>query len=275
LIVQVHATEFDRAGGGDGNPLIHDIEYNGLMAADRIIAVSKLTKDLIVKKYAIPADKIEVVHNALPREELESISIEGDNYRYLDFMREQGYMIISTLTRLTIQKGLTYLLEAFKKAVSIYPKMILVVAGDGDQRDELLELTASLGLTDKVVFTGFVRGTKKREAYAASDVFVMSSVSEPFGITALEAAAHDTAVVITKQSGVSERLNNTLKYDFWDTHRLADDLINLALSPALQNSLKDNVAQEYDRYDWGHVAEKFVLEYTSASRNLRRGAAYA
>ncbi|MCL1929789.1 glycosyltransferase family 4 protein [Candidatus Saccharibacteria bacterium] len=277
LVVQVHATEFDRAGGGDGNPLIHDIEYQGLMMADRIIAVSKLTKDLIVKKYSIPSDKIEVVHNALAREELEKVEVEGDNYRYLDFMRERGYMIVTIGgTRHTIQKGLTFLLEGFKKALDIYPKMILVMSGDGEQRDELLERTASLGITENVVFTGFVRGAKWRELYMQGDVFVMSSVSEPFGLTALEAAAHNTALVLTKQSGVAEQINSVLKYDFWDTDRLADDLVNLALSPALQDSLKENVAGEYIKYNWGHAADKFMRQYTSASHGARqRGAAYA
>jgi glycosyltransferase involved in cell wall biosynthesis len=276
LIVQVHATEFDRAGGGNGNPLIHEIEYQGLMMADRIIAVSQLTKNIIVKKYQIPADKIEVVHNAISREEIEKTPVEGDNYRYLDFMRSQGYMIVSTLTRLTVQKGLTYLLEAFKKAIDIYPKMILVIAGDGEQRNELLELTASLGIVDKVVYTGFVRGSKNREVYAESDVFVMSSVSEPFGLTALEAAAHDTALVLTRQSGVAEQIHNVLLYDFWDTNRLADDLVNLALSPALQSSLRENVAQEYSRYNWGHAAERFMREYANvAKRGVQREAVYA
>ena len=275
LIVQVHATEFDRAGGGDGNPLIHDIEYNGLLMADRIVAVSQLTKDLITKKYKIPSDKIEVVHNALSREEIDSKPVEGDNYRYLDFMREQGYMIVSIGgTRLTVQKGLTYLLKGFKKALTIYPKMILALSSDGEQRDELMELTASLGITDKVICTGFIRGAVWRELYIATDVFVMSSISEPFGLAALEAAAQDTALVLTKQSGVAELLHNALKYDFWDTDRLADDLVNLALSPALRNSLKENVALEYAKYDWEHAAKKFMREYTNLSHNLREGAAY-
>ena len=275
LIVQVHATEFDRSGGGDGNPLIHEIEYNGLMMADRIVAVSNLTKDLIVKKYQIPVEKIEVVHNAISREELEKTPIEGDNYRYLDLMRAQGYMVVSALTRFTIQKGLTYLLKGFKKALAIYPKMILVLAGDGEQRNELLELAASLGISENVVFTGFVRGTQNREVYAMSDVFVMSSVSEPFGLTALEAAAHDTALILTKQSGVAEQIRNTLTYDFWDINRLADDLVNVALSPALQSSLRRNVGQEYLKYNWGHAAEKFMREYSSARAFGHKGASYA
>jgi glycosyltransferase involved in cell wall biosynthesis len=276
LIVQVHATEFDRAGGGDGNPLIHEIEYNGLMMADRIIAVSKLTKDLIVKKYAIPADKIEVVHNSLAHDEFEKTPVDGDNYNYVQFMKSLGYMIVGIGgTRLTVQKGLTFLLQGFKKALDIYPKMILVLSGDGEQRNELLEMIASLGITENVVLTGFVRGAKWREVYLEADVFVMSSVSEPFGITALEAAATDTAVVLTKQSGVAEQLHNVLLYDFWDTDRLADDLINLALSPALQNSLKENVAKEFTKYSWGHAADKFIREYSNAARDVRGGVVYA
>jgi glycosyltransferase involved in cell wall biosynthesis len=264
LIVQVHATEFDRAGGGLGNPLIHEIEEQGLMMADRIIAVSKLTKNLIVKNYNIPPDKIEVIHNAVSRDELEKHPITNDNYRYLQFMRSQGYMIVANVGRLTIQKGLPFLLEAAQKALAMYPKMIFVLAGDGEQRNELFELAASYGIVDKVVFTGFVRGSQWREIFAEADVFVMSSVSEPFGLTALEAAAHGNALIVTKQSGVAERLRNILLYDFWDTNRLADELINLAISPALLETLQNEAANEFNKYSWEEAAELFEREYARA-----------
>jgi glycosyltransferase involved in cell wall biosynthesis len=271
LIVQVHATEFDRAGGGRGDPLIHEIEEQGLLMADRIIAVSKMTKDLIVKHYHIPADKIEVIHNAVSRDELEKHPITNDNYQYLQFMKSQGYMIVANIGRLTIQKGLPFLMEAAQKALAMYPKMIFVIAGDGEQRDELFEMVAGYGIVDKVIFTGFVRGSKWREIFVEADVFVMSSVSEPFGLTALEAAAHNDALIITKQSGVSERLRNILLYDFWDTNRLADELVNLAISPALLGTLQTEAAREFDNYSWEEAAGLFEREYARAAR----GGAYA
>jgi len=130
----------------------------------------------------------------------------------------------------------------------------LLLAGDGEQRDELIELSAELGISDKVFFTGFVRGKQWRDAYSVSDVFVMSSVSEPFGLTALEAAHHDNALIISKQSGVGEVLNSVLRYDFWDEDRLADQLVGLAISEALVYELRSGVAGEYSRISWKDVA---------------------
>ena len=138
-----------------------------------------------------------------------------------------------TLTRFTVQKGLTYLLEAFARASQKNPKMALILVGDGEQRNELIEKTAELGISEKVFFTGFLRGERWRDAYSISDVFVMSSVNEPFGLTALEAAHFNNALIISKQSGVSEVLKNILRYDFWDTHKISKpslSCINLSFS---------------------------------------------
>ncbi len=269
LIVHVHATEFDRAGGADGNPLVHDIEYNGLMMADRIIAVSNITKNIIISKYGIPADKIEVVHNAIDLD-----SFDGDyeydrrTYNYLEALKSEGYTIVSTVTRFTVQKGLDQLVRAFAKATEKYDKLALLLAGDGEQRNELIELAASFGIADKVFFTGFVRGKQLRDAYSVSDVFVMSSVSEPFGLTALEAAHHGNALIISKTSGVGEVLHSIFRYDFWDINRLADQLVGIATSSALQSSLKDNIKQEYSRFSWNDVAERCLSTYRAARERV-------
>lgn len=148
-------------------------------------------------------------------------------------------------------------------AISRYEKLAFLFAGDGEQRDELLALAAKYGISDRVFFTGFVRGKQWRDAYIVSDVFVMSSVSEPFGLTALEAAHHDTALIITNQSGVGEVLSSIFRYDFWDTYRLADQLVGIATSPALKSSLKTNVKREYARLSWQEVAEKCIRIYES------------
>lgn len=259
LIAHVHATEFDRVAHGSGNPLIHEIELHGLLAADQIIAVSETTKRIIVERYQIPADKIDVIHNST--EELPANILDAHLYTYLNTMKDEGYLVVATLGRLTIQKGLTYFLRAAAEASSRFERFIFVVGGDGDQRDELIAMSAELGIADKVVFTGFVRGKAWRDIYSLADVFVMSSVSEPFGLTALEAAQHNTAIALTKQSGVGEVLSSVLRYDYWDTTRLADQLVNLATSESLRDELASDVTIELAHMSWSKVATRFMEQY--------------
>lgn len=271
LVVHVHATEFDRAGGASGNPIVHEIEYQGLLMADRIFAVSGITKKIIVEKYGIPADKVEVVHNAFDPESMnDGYKYDQRTYQYLEGLKAEGYTILSAITRLTVQKGLTNLIEAMAKAVQKYDKIALLLAGSGEQRDELIALAADYGISDKVFFTGFVRGKQWRDAYSVSDVFVLSSISEPFGLTALEAAHHGNALIVTRQSGVGEVLNSVLRYDFWDTNRLADQIVGVATSQSLQDSLKSNVLHEYGRISWQDVALKCISQYNHSA--VRQGA---
>ncbi|MDB5161790.1 MAG: putative Glycosyl transferase, group 1 family [Candidatus Saccharibacteria bacterium] len=262
LIVHVHATEFDRAGGNRGNPIVHEIEYQGLMVADRILAVSEITRQIIIEKYGIPADKVEVVHNAIDVTSFDDgYEYDRRTYKYLEGLKSEGYTIISAVTRFTIQKGLEYLVRAFAKANEKNDRIALLLAGDGEQRDELITLASELGVSDKVFFTGFVRGKQWRDAYSVSDIFVLSSVSEPFGLTALEAAHHDTALILTKQSGVAEVLSSIFRYDFWDIDRLADQIVGIATSDSLRNSLKENVTYEYAKLSWHDVAKTCMNIY--------------
>jgi len=262
LIVHVHATEYDRAGGSYGNPVVREIEYQGLVIADRIIAVSDITKKVIVEQYGIDADKVEVMHNAIDVESFnDGYAYDQRTYRYLEGLRAEGYTIITAVTRLTIQKGLEYLVRATAKASEKYDRLALLLAGDGEQRDELVELASRLGISDKIFFTGFVRGKQWRDAFSVSDVFVLSSVSEPFGLTALEAAHHGNALILTKQAGVGEVLHSTFKYDFWDIDRLADQIVGIATSSALRDSLRDNVAQEYAQVSWQDIAKRCMKLY--------------
>lgn len=264
LIVHVHATEFDRAGGHAGNSIVHEIEYQGLIMADRIFAVSEATKQIIVEKYSIPAEKIEVVYNAIDTSSFdEAYQYDERTYRYLEGLKAEGYTIVSAVTRLTIQKGLGNLVRAVAMASEKYDRIALLLAGDGEQRDELIALVADLGISDKIFFAGFVRGKQWRDAYSVSDVFVLSSISEPFGLTALEAAHHNTALIITKQSGVGEVLGSIFRYDFWDIERLADQLVGIATSPALKESLRTNVGREYARISWHDIAQQCINGYCS------------
>ncbi len=260
LIAHIHATEYDRAGGKSGNPIIHDIEQTGLLMADRIIAISKLQRDLIAERYDIPKDKIEIVHNTIDYTDFAE-EVDGETYRYAKRMQDEGYCVVSVMNRLTVQKGLAHFMRAAAKASHRLGRFVFIIGGDGEQRDELIELSAELGIADKVLFAGFVRGKQWRDIFAVSDVFVMSSVSEPFGITALEAAAHNCATIITKQSGAGEVIINGFKYDYWDEDRLADILINLASSSALTSHLKANALEEIRGKSWQDAASRFIDQY--------------
>ncbi|MEI6229033.1 MAG: glycosyltransferase family 4 protein [Candidatus Saccharibacteria bacterium] len=269
LVAHIHATEFDRSGNHRGNQLVHEIEYNGLMMADRVIAVSGITKNIIIDKYKIPADKIEVVHNAIDVSELNDGYVYNDRtYRYLEALKSEGYTVVSTITRFTIQKGLFHFIRAAARACEKYNKLVFLLAGDGEQRDELIKLAADLGIADRVFFTGFVRGKQWRDAYSVSDIFVMSSVSEPFGLTALEAAHHGNALIITKQSGVGEVLNNIFRYDFWQEDVLANQIIGIATSDALRTSLQNNVKKEYTKLSWDDVASSCSRIYGLAQKGI-------
>ena len=263
LIVHVHATEYDRAGSDNsGNPVIHEIEYHGLMMADRIMAVSQNTKNIIVEKYGIPADKIEVVYNAIDVDSLnDSYIYDTGTYQYLTALQKDGYTIVSTITRFTAQKGLTFLIRAAAKALQKNPMIIFLLVGDGEQRNELIRLASDLGIANKVFFTGFVRGRRWRDAYSLSDVFVMSSVNEPFGLTALEAAHHNNALILTNQSGVSEVLDSVLRYDYWDEEALADQIVQVSIHPELKRHLQEGVKKEYTRLSWYDIADICIDNY--------------
>ena len=270
FIAHVHATEFDRAGGSTGNSLIHEIEYEGLTLADRIFAVSDSTRRLISEKYSIPLEKIEVLYNSLDETFLHSnYSFTTDDFAYLSRLKSAGYTIVSTVGRFTVQKGLPHFLHAAAKAVRKNPKLIFLLAGDGEQKNELISLAAELGLSRNVIFTGFVRGKRLRDIYEISDIFVMSSVSEPFGLTALEAAHHGDILILTKQSGVSEILRNSFLYDFWDEDKLANEILAIADSSALRNSLRDAISSEYRRISWSDVAQKCLTVYNKINNHKR------
>lgn len=268
LVAHVHATEFDRGGANGGNPLIHEIEYQGLITADKILAVSQATKNIIVEKYHIPADKIDVVYNGFEAPQ-DLYKYDSSNYQYLESLKKKGYTIVSTVGRFTLQKGLFHFMRAAARAIKLHPKMVFLFAGDGEQKEDLMRMSADLGIAKNVIFTGFIRGKQLRDIYSISDVFVMSSVSEPFGLTALEAAHHGNALVITKQSGVGEVLRSIVQYDFWDEDKLAGALVNISESPALINTLRDGIKREYGRISWDDVAKKCISVYDEVNKHKR------
>lgn len=260
LIAHVHATEFDRAGGKNGNPLIHEVEYLGLTMADRVIAVSNFTKQLIMDRYHVPEEKIEIIHNTINYDDFADIT-NGDSYRYVSRMKDEGYYVIGAIGRLTVQKGYTHLIRAMGLASKRLSRLILLIGSSGELRDELVELSAELGVSDHVILPGWVSGQTQRDIFKLSDAFIMSSVSEPFGITPLEAAAHNSAIIVTRQTGSGEILRHSIKYDYWDEQRLADIMINLATSPSLTRHLQRSAANEVQTMNWANIAHRYIDQY--------------
>jgi glycogen(starch) synthase len=262
LVVHVHATEFDRGGERGGNPIVHEIEQQALLAADKIYAVSDYTKRIIVHRYHIPAEKVDVLHNAIDPSTLSSPDdYDGRTYRYLESLKANNIKIVTTMTRFTVQKGLMHLMKAAARVCRETDDVVFLFAGDGEQKHELIDLAAHYGISHRVIFTGFVRGKQWRDAYGVSDIFVMSSVSEPFGLTALEAAHYGNALIITHQSGVGEVLQSIRRYDFWDTRALADHIIELSSQPDTLRKLRSGVQHEYAAVSWDMIADRCLSWY--------------
>lgn len=260
LILHVHSIESDRAGGNHGNQFVRDIEELALNLADRVIAVSAHTKKAIHREYNVPLDRIDIVHNSVAPGNWPPLGDE-QTYRYLQTLKAQGYCVISNVGRLTIQKGLTNLLRAFALVAQREPKTMLLIVGAGEQYDELVALSAELGVGRKVIFAGFQRGAAWRDAFGIADLFVMPSVSEPFGLTPLEAAGFGTPSLISKQSGVAEVLGGALKVDYWDVNEMANQIIAAVRSGALRESLLEVAQREVGRMSWQKAADRIYEIY--------------
>ena len=260
LILHVHSIESDRSGGNHGNPLVREIEETSMRIADRIIAVSQHTKDGIVNDYHIPKDKIEVIHNSIDSNSLHPIS-ENNEYRYLEYLKSIGYKVVVNVGRLTIQKGLTNLLHAAQLVIERNPKTIFLIVGCGEQRDELIDLSVQLNIGANVIFTGFQRGKHWRDAFSIGDLFVLPSVSEPFGLTPLESIYYGTPVIISRQSGVSEVLLNCLKIDYWDVNEMANKILSVLNNNVLADELLRNSQCELSNASWSESADKVIETY--------------
>ena len=265
VIAHVHSVESDRAGGNSGNPLVREIESLAFQAADRIVAVSDFTRSCIARDYGIPYEKIDVVHNSIELADLVPRDLSlATTYQYLAALRAQGWRVVANVGRLTIQKGLPNFLRAAKLVVERAPKTMFLVIGSGEQYIELIEQAADLGIAKHVIFTGFQRGKAWRDAFAIADLFVMPSVSEPFGLVPLEAIGYGTPALISKQSGVSEVLHAALKVDFWDVNEMASQIIAVVQNDQLRDELFDNAARELKRFSWDSAAHKVRAIYHQA-----------
>jgi len=251
LILHIHATSFDRGVIGI-NPRVYEIEKRGFQEADLIVAVSEFTRRTVINKYSINPEKVKVVHNG--------VLLNNKNNLY-DVKIFPNDHIVSFVGRITIQKGPLYFVEAAKIVSEFIPNVKFLVTGSGDMLPQMIHRTAELGLSDKIIFTGFLRGKELDKIYAMSDVYVMPSVSEPFGITPLEAIANGTPVIISKQSGVSEVLNNCLKVDYWDVEKMANYIIAVLRYNELKETLRTHAFMEITNINWDNAAKRLEKIY--------------
>lgn len=254
LVVHIHSTEFDRSGE-HVNQMVYDIERRGMHAAQKVIAVSHLTRNIVISRYGVLGDKVEVVYNGVEQ--------NGDN-RALAFNRvgiRSDEKIVLFLGRITMQKGPEYFLMAARKVLEEDENVKFVMAGSGDMMHRIIEMAAQMGIGHKVLFTGFLRGKDVQKVYEMADLYVMPSVSEPFGIAPLEALNHDVPVLISKQSGVAEVLTHVLKVDFWDVNEMANKILAVLKYPPLQLTLREHGNFEVRRLRWEGAAQKCLDIY--------------
>lgn len=253
LVVHVHATEFDRSGE-NVNQHVFDIERRGMEVADRVITVSNLTRNIVITKYGIPEDKVVTVHNAV------EFANEQNSGIYNKALPEQ---IVTFLGRVTYQKGPDYFVEAANKVLKKNQNVRFVMAGSGDMLNRMIRRVAELGISNKFHFTGFLKGPDVNRMFQMSDVYVMPSVSEPFGISPLEAMRSNVPVIISKQSGVAEVLRHALKIDFWDIDAMADSIYGLLTYKALSNFFIKYGQEEVNNLKWENAADGVKGVYES------------
>ena len=253
LVVHVHATSFDRSSDNNIDTRVYDIEKRGMEAADKVITVSDLTRNIVITKYGIDPSKVVTVHNAVDFSGRSNVNVE----------RGVKDKVVTFLGRITFQKGPEYFIEAAAKVLKRCDNVRFVMAGSGDMMNRSIRQVASLGISDRFHFTGGLRGKEVQEMFALSDVYVMPSVSEPFGISPLEAMRTGVPSVISKQSGAAEVLKYAFKVDFWDVDAMADEIYALLKYPALANFASKYGFDEVNTLKWNNAAVKIKNVYES------------
>jgi glycosyltransferase involved in cell wall biosynthesis len=251
LVIHVHATDFDRSGGSV-NPTVFEIEKTGMHLADKIIAVSNLTRSTIIEKYGIHPDKVVTVYNAvdpLPDQEM------------LKLKRGISDKVVTFLGRVTLQKGPEYFIMAAHKVLQKMDNVRFVMAGSGELLERMILWTSGLGISDRFHYTGFLKGDDVFRMFSISDVYVMPSVSEPFGISPLEAMLSNVPSIISHQSGVAEILKYAFKVDFWDVDALADAIYGLLNYPSLSEMFRKYGVQEVNDMKWENSGKKVLNIY--------------
>ena len=253
LVVHVHATSYDRGDEKHMDTRILDIEKRGMEAADKVITVSDLTRNIVINKYGINPDKVVTVHNAVDFSGRENLMVE----------RGVKDKVVTFLGRITFQKGPEYFIEAAAKVLKRTKNVRFVMAGSGDMMNRAIRQVARMGISDRFHFTGFLRGTDVQKMFALSDVYIMPSVSEPFGISPLEAMRSNVPSIISHQSGAAEVLKYAFKVDFWDVDAMADDIYALLQYPALAKFAERQGYEEVNALKWNNATKKMIEVYES------------
>ena len=254
LVIHVHATDFDRSGG-TVNPNVYAIEKQGMDAADKIITVSNLTRNIVIEKYGINPEKVITVYNAV------------EPYQYEDtapFIKGFDEKIVTFLGRITTQKGPEYFVEAASQVLQKMNNVRFVMAGSGDMMNKMIRRAAELKITDKFHFTGFLKGDDVFKMLRMSNVYIMPSVSEPFGISPLEAMQVGVPVIISNQSGVAEILSNAIKINYWDVDAMAEAIHGILKYPAMSKMLSRYGRKESYNLKWKDSAYKVKEIYKLA-----------
>ena len=253
LVVHVHATSYDRGDEKHIDTRVLDIETRGMMAADRVVTVSDLTRNIVINKYKIDPSKVVTVHNAVDFSGRENLEVE----------RGVKDKVVTFLGRITFQKGPEYFIEAAAKVLKRTKNVRFVMAGSGDMMNRAIRQVARLGISDRFHFTGFLRGQDVQKMFALSDVYIMPYVSEPFGISPLEAMRSNVPSIISFQSGAAEVLKYALKVDFWDVDAMADDIYALLQYPALARFATRQGFDEVNELKWNGAPAKLKKVYES------------
>ena len=251
LVLHIHSLEYDRSGDNVNGEILA-IERDGLEQADRVIAVSHRTKRMIVERYQIPPKKVSVIYNAVSRNEAQRI------YRTERTGRQKTVLFLG---RITFQKGPDYFVEAAARVLKVLPDVTFVMAGAGNMMRQLVERVGELKIGDRFHFTGFLQGEEIERIFSLSDLYVMPSVSEPFGISPLEAMLYDVPVILSRQSGVAEILKHALKVDFWDIRELSAKIIAVLKHPALMGVMAEKAKEELRTIRWDTAAERISELY--------------
>ena len=259
LVIHVHATDFDRSRG-NVNPTVFAIEKDGMENADHIITVSNLTRRTVIEKYGMPPEKVTTVHNAVIPLDKELLELPR---------RTHGEKVVTFLGRITMQKGPEYFVEAAAKVLKKNKNVRFIMAGSGDMMDDMIRLAAKRGIADRFHFPGFQRGKEVYETLRDSDVYIMPSVSEPFGISPLEAMEMGVPSIISKQSGCAEILDNVIKTDYWDIDAMADAIHSIITNKALYNTLRDKGIEEIHGITWEKAGKKVIDIYDKVIADRR------
>lgn len=257
LVAHVHITSFDQAAGDNVDPDIFKVEREGFAEADKVVTVSEYTKNKIIEKHGVDPDKIEVIHNGC------DLHAPMQHPPALAELKAQGKHIVFFVGRITLMKGVDHMIRAARKVVDHNPNVVFVIAGHGDMERQIIEMVGELGLSKNVIFAGALWEEERDRMYQSADLFVMPSVSEPFGLVPLEALQHGTPSIITKQSGVSEVLSHALKVDFWDVDEMANQILSSIKYPVMREQMVKEGRQQLAGISWRNAAEKITSLYRS------------